>query len=143
MSDCNDRDSFTVTMDASINAIKHLKPGKSHVSTVYLLIILSTVLHYYLNIYLAYLYVCYLIVLYPLHFQSLLWSYSKGIQQRFNIFSLCLDAYGSQLWNFDSKWLNRIMFHGVRWFGYYGIAHALLIVIFCQLLILLYLWISL
>ena len=29
MSDCNDRDSFTVTMDAIINAIKHLKPGKS------------------------------------------------------------------------------------------------------------------
>ena len=26
---CNDRDSFTVTMDAIINAIKHLKPGKS------------------------------------------------------------------------------------------------------------------
>ena len=29
VSDCNDRDSFTVTMDAIINAIKHLKPGKS------------------------------------------------------------------------------------------------------------------
>ena len=29
MSNCNDRDSFTVTMDAIINAIKHLKPGKS------------------------------------------------------------------------------------------------------------------
>ena len=29
MSDCNDRDFFTVTMDAIINAIKHLKPGKS------------------------------------------------------------------------------------------------------------------
>ena len=28
MSGCNDRDSFTVTMDASINAIQHLKPGK-------------------------------------------------------------------------------------------------------------------
>ena len=27
--DCNDRDSFTVTMDAIIDAIKHLKPGKS------------------------------------------------------------------------------------------------------------------
>ena len=27
--DCNDRDTFTVTMDAIINAIKHLKPGKS------------------------------------------------------------------------------------------------------------------
>ena len=35
------------------------------------------------------------------------------------------------------------MFHGVRWFGYYGISHALLIVIFCQLLILLYQWILL
>ena len=29
VSDCNDRDSFTVTMDAIINAIKYLKPGKS------------------------------------------------------------------------------------------------------------------
>ena len=29
MSDCNDRDSFTVTMDAIINAIKDLKPRKS------------------------------------------------------------------------------------------------------------------
>ena len=29
VSGCNDRDSFTVTMDASINAIQHLKPGKS------------------------------------------------------------------------------------------------------------------
>ena len=29
VSDCNDRDSFTVTMDAIINAIKHLKLGKS------------------------------------------------------------------------------------------------------------------
>ena len=29
VSDCNDRDSFTVTMAAIINAIKHLKPGKS------------------------------------------------------------------------------------------------------------------
>ena len=29
MSDCNDRDSFTVTMDAIIKAIKPLKPGKS------------------------------------------------------------------------------------------------------------------
>ena len=44
------------------------------VSSVYLFIILSTVLRYYLNIYLAYLHVYYLIVLYPLHFQSLLWS---------------------------------------------------------------------
>ena len=43
-------------------------------STVYLLIILSTVPRYYLNNYLAYLHVCYHIVLYPLHFQSLLWS---------------------------------------------------------------------
>ena len=72
--DCNDRDSFTVTMDVIINAIKHLKPERVMVSTVYLLIILSTVLHYNLNIYLDYLHVCYLIVLYPLHFQSLLWS---------------------------------------------------------------------
>ena len=29
MSDCNDRHSFTVTMDAIINAIKHLKPRQS------------------------------------------------------------------------------------------------------------------
>ena len=29
VSDCNDRDSFTVPMDAIINAIEHLKPGKS------------------------------------------------------------------------------------------------------------------
>ena len=72
--DCNDRDSFTVTMDAIINVIKHLKPERAMVLTVYLLIILSTVLRYYLNIQLVYLHVCYLIVLYPLHFQSLLWS---------------------------------------------------------------------
>ena len=29
VSDCNDRDSFTVTMDVIINAIRHLKPVKS------------------------------------------------------------------------------------------------------------------
>ena len=54
VSDCNDRDSFTVTMDAIINAIKHLKPGKSNgfhgLSTNYFI----NILHYYLNIYLAY-----------------------------------------------------------------------------------------
>ena len=69
---CNDRESFTGTMDAIINAIKHLKRERVMVSTVYLLIILSTILRYYLISYLAYLHVCYLIVLYPLHFQSLL-----------------------------------------------------------------------
>ena len=42
------------------------------VSTVHLLIISSTVLHDYLNIYLAYLHVCYIIVLYQPHYQSLL-----------------------------------------------------------------------
>ena len=67
VSDCNDRDSFTVTMDVSINAIKHLKPGNSDgldgLSTDYFI---NSVLRYYLNIYLAYLHACYLIVLYPL-----------------------------------------------------------------------------
>ena len=69
VSDCNDMDSFPVILDA----ITHLKPERVMVLTVYLLIIISTVLCYYLNIHFAYLHVCYLIVLYPLHFQSLLW----------------------------------------------------------------------
>ena len=30
MSDCNDRESFIVTMDAIFNAIKHSKPGRSN-----------------------------------------------------------------------------------------------------------------
>ena len=82
--DCNNRDSFTVTMDAIINVIKHLKPERVMVSTVYLLIILSTVLRYYLNIFPVYLHVCYLIVLYPLHFQSLLWSLFQKDSKRIN-----------------------------------------------------------
>ena len=72
MSDCNDKDSLTVTMDAIINVIKHLKPesdGSDGLSTDYFI----NGSPYYLNIYFPYLHVWYLIVLYPLHFQSLLW----------------------------------------------------------------------
>ena len=48
------------------------------VSTVYLLIILSTVLRYYLNIYLAYLHVCYLIVLSHFIYVSTMVPIPKG-----------------------------------------------------------------
>ena len=52
MTNCNDRDSFTVTMDAIINAIKHLKRGKSDgfdgLSTDYFIIV-SPLLSEYLS----------------------------------------------------------------------------------------------
>ena len=74
VSDCNDRDSFTATMDVIINAIIHLKPGKSNgfdgLATDYFINGSPLLSEYYI----VYLHVCYLIVLYPLHFQSLLWS---------------------------------------------------------------------
>ena len=75
VSDCNDRDSITVTMDDIINATKHLKPGKSDgfddLSTDYF--INGSPL---LSEYLSCLFTCMLSSLFysTLHFQSLLWS---------------------------------------------------------------------
>ena len=70
VSDCNEREPFTVTINAINNVIKHLKPGKSNgfdgLSTD--CFINGSPL---LSEYVSCLCTCMLV---PLHFQSLLWS---------------------------------------------------------------------
>ena len=69
------------------------------VSTVYLLIILSTILHYYLNMNLAYLHVYYLIVLYPLHFQPIPKGSNKDLTNIKNYRGIALSSLISKFFD--------------------------------------------
>ena len=54
--------------------------------------------------------------------------------------TFCLDLYGLNLWKYDGHEVEQLyMLHGVRLYVAYGKSMPLLIVLYCQLLITLYL----
>ena len=51
-------------------------------------------------------------------------------QENIDVYKICLDAYGSQLWPFLITLLNCIILHGERLLGKLGVCLSLLIVVF-------------